>query len=174
MTVHSIIPLLAAIIYIVLFLVVLFNRPWQRQHKYFIFYLIAAMVWALSDFFLRTTLLTEYLILIFRITVCSSIWWALQLFMFSRSYLNMKGGPGVWFGICGLVLLTILAILGYAPPSIITKGGLFVSPEYGWWLSIYIIPLLSLVIMGGYSLVKKLKITDDPRQKNRISYFVDL
>lgn len=172
MTVHALIPLLAAIVYIILLLVVLFNRPWQRQHKLFIVYLLAAVVWALSDFCLRSTFLSEYSIHLVRVVICSTIWWAAQFYFFVRSHLDMKGGPVALFGYCALVLLVILAILGYAPPGIITKGELFVGPQISWWFIFYVIPLVVLSAMAPYSLVKKLRVTSDPIQKNRISYLI--
>jgi len=172
MTVHALIPLLATIVYIILFLVVLFNRPWQRQHKLFSLYLLAATVWALSEFFLLSTFLTDYKIHLFRAVICSGIWWALQLFVFIRSYLNMIGGLGVWIGVGGLALFIILAILDYAPPRIIIEDDLFVGPEYGWWFLVYIIPMVVMAVMAEYSLVKKLKVNSDPVQKNRISYLI--
>ena len=172
MTVHALIPLIATIVYIILFLVILFNRPWQRQHKLFIVYLLAATVWALSEFLLLSTFLTDYKIHLFRAVICSGIWWALQLYLLVRSFLSLKGGLGVWFGICGLALFVILAILDYAPPKIYIEGELFAGPEYGWWFLVYIVPLVVLAVMAEYSLVKKLRITDDPIQKNRISYLI--
>ena len=172
MAIHYLIPLIATLVYVSLFLVVIINRPWQKQHKLFVLYLAAATLWGFSNFLLFSNFLIEYKLLLFRLVIVSSMWWAVQLYHFARSFLHLSGGFGVWFGYASLALLTTLAILGYAPPNIILEGGTFIAPSYGWWFILYVAPLVILAGLGVHSLVKRLRILTDPRERNKISYLI--
>jgi len=95
-----------------------------------------------------------------------------QLYYFAMSFLHLPGGLGIRLGYASLALLTTLAVLGYAPPSIILEGGTFVGPSYGWWFILYVAPLVILAGLGVHSLVKRLRILTDPRERNKISYLI--
>ena len=170
--IHYLIPLIATLIYVSLFLVVIVNRPWQKQHKLFVLYLAAATLWGFSNFLLLSNFLIEYKLLLFRLVIVSSMWMAVQLYYFAMSFLHLPGGLGIRFGYASLALLTTLAVLGYAPPSIILEGGTFVGPNYGWWFILYVAPLVTLAGLGVHSLVKRLRILTDPRERNKISYLI--
>lgn len=172
MAIHYLIPLIATLIYVSLFLVVIINRPWQKQHKLFVLYLAAAALWGFSNFLLLSNFLIEYKLLLFRLVIVSSMWWVVQLYHFARSFLHLPGGFGVWFGYVSLALLTILAVLGYAPPNIILEGDTFVGPSYGWWFILYVAPLVILASLCVYSLVQRLRIVTDPREHNKIAYLI--
>jgi len=172
MAIHYLIPLIATLIYVSLFLVVIINRPWQKQHKLFVLYLVAATLWGFSNFLLLSDFFIEYKLLLFRLVIVSSVWWVVQLYYFARSFLHLPGGFGMWFGYASLALLTTLAVLGYAPPSIILEGDTFVGPSYGWWFILYVAPLVILAGLGVHSLVKRLRIVTDPREHNKIAYLI--
>ena len=172
MATQSFIPLLAALIYVPLFLVVIINRPWQKQHKLFILYLAATTLWGFSSFLLVSNFLMEYKLLLFRVTICSSLWWVVQLYYFARSFLHLPGGFGIWFGYASLASLVTLAALGYAPPSITFEDGIFIGPSYGWWFGLYIGPMLVLAGLGLYGLLRRLKIVTAPEERNKISYLI--
>ncbi|MFC1906449.1 GAF domain-containing sensor histidine kinase [Chloroflexota bacterium] len=168
---HSLIPLIAAIVYISLFLVIIFNHPWQEQQRLFVMYLVAATLWSFSDFLMRSDFLMGYKLPLFRLVTFFTIWWALQLYYFHRSFLHLSKGWGIWFGYVSLVVFGILAAVGYAPPGITVSGGV-VDPVYGWWLIPYVTPLLILTGMGVYSLTKRLKTMTNPRERNKIAYLI--
>jgi len=172
MAIRYLIPLIATLIYVSLFLVVIISRPWQKQHKLFALYLAAATLWGFSNFLLLSNFLIEYKLLLFRLVIVSSMWWAVQLYHFARSFLHLPGGFGMWLGYASLALLTILAVLGYAPPSIILEGGTFIGPSYGWWFILYVAPLVILASLGVYSLVQRLRIVTNPKERNKISYLI--
>ncbi len=172
MGIHSVIPLAATIVYFCLLIVIVINRRWQRQHKLLAWYLVAASFWTMSSFFLfHSDLFIEYKLLLFRIVVFTSIWWAVQLYYFARSFLRLPGGWAIWFGYASLVVFGAIAAMGYAPPGITSIDGL-VTPIYGWWYSLYIVPLLTLAGMGVYSFWRRLRIVTDPRERNKIAYLI--
>jgi len=172
MGIHSLIPLAATITYFCLLIIIVINRPWQRQHKLLAWYLIGAGCWTLSSFFLfHGGLFLEYKLLLFRIVIFTSIWWAVQLYYFARSFLHLPGGWAIRFGYTSLVVFGTIAAMGYAPPGITYIDGL-ITPVYGWWYFLYIIPLVTLAGMGVYSLGHRLRIVTDPREYNKIAYLI--
>jgi signal transduction histidine kinase len=171
MDVQHLIPLSAAVIYVSLLVVIIVNRSWKLQHKLFIIYLVAATLWSYSDFLLRSELFPGYGLLLFRVTICASIWWAVQLYYFVRAFLGQSGGWGVRFGYALLAVFVAIAAAGYAPPSITFSEGV-IDPSYGWWLIMYIIPFVSLAVLGVRSLVRRLKVLTDPQERNKIAYLI--
>ena len=137
MDIQYLIPLVAAVIYISLFLVIIVNRPWQKQHKLFIMYLVAATLWSFSTFLLRSNFFMEDKLLLFRVVIWTSMWWVVQLVYFARSFLHLPAGWGIRFGYASLVIFGTLAGLGYIPSSITFDGGT-VNPTYGWWFILYL------------------------------------
>ncbi len=172
MSIHSLIPLLVAVIYISLFAVVMINRPWQQQHKLFMLYLLAAIIWEVSESLLLSSYFVEFKLLLFRLVICSSLWWGIQLYLFARAFLQLRMGFGLWFGYASLLLLSILAILGYAPQSILVENGVFDSPVYGWWFVVYVVPMIVLVLLGGYALLRRFRVIRNPEERNKMSYLI--
>ena len=172
MTIYTIIPLFATIINTVLFVVVFINRPWQKQHKSFMLYLVAAGLWCFSNFLLLTSFLMDYKILLFRIVIISSVWMSVQLYYFLTSYVNLPAGLGTRFGYFSLAVIIILAITGYAPRSIIVEEGMFVGPNYGWWFIFYVSPIVVVAALGERLLIKRFRILTDPRERNKILYLI--
>ena len=82
MNTQCLVPLIATIAYIPLLAILLFNRPWQKPHKLLIAYLAVAMVWSLSDFFLRSNFFVEDKIILFRLVICAGLWSGIQLYSF--------------------------------------------------------------------------------------------
>src|SRR5512136_2251213 len=88
---HAFVPLAATIAYVPLLLVSLFHRPWQRQQGYFVLYLIPAMLWSLSDFFLRSDLLHINETLLVKVIVCMGFWMMIQFHYVLSSYHSKTG-----------------------------------------------------------------------------------
>lgn len=172
MTAHALIPLLASVIYIALSLVIIINRLWEWQHKLFLLYLSVALIWALSEFFLLSHFFMDHKILIFRIVICSGVLWVIQFYHFTRTLLKLSAGYALWLGYAFLFFLMVLTILGIAPESIIIEDGEFIRPTYGWWIWIYVAPLVLFVGHGVYLLLHRYRISNEPQERNQISYLL--
>jgi hypothetical protein len=98
MNVHSIIPLLAGIAFIPLLIILIINRPWQKQHVIFASYLIPATLWSISDFLLRSNYLMAYKTILFRIVICIFILMVVQFYYFIRYYFYRSAGKGLTIG----------------------------------------------------------------------------
>jgi diguanylate cyclase (GGDEF)-like protein len=171
MSIYSVVSIAATAVYIVLLAVIILNRRWQRQHKFFTWYLISATLWALSTLFLRSDFLPEHKLLLFRISILASVWWTIQLYYFVRAFLNVSGGFGVRLGYTSLAALGILAILGYWPVSYVFKDGMG-TPNWGWCFCIYIATLLMLTVMGLYIVAKRLRTAVEPKEHNKALYLL--
>ena len=171
MEINYLVPLLAAVIYISVCFVVIANRTWQKEHKLFVLYLAASALWSFSDFLLRSSYFMDHKLVLFKIVVWSSMWLAFQFYYFIRSFLHLGGGWGIKFGYASLVLFGAAAVLGYAPRSITFSNG-SVSPEYGWWFILYFGPIVTFAGLGAYSLVRRLGILTDPRERNKVAYLI--
>ncbi|MFC2066944.1 histidine kinase [Chloroflexota bacterium] len=78
---------------------------------------------------------------------------------------------GIWLGYTSLVLFATLATLGYVPPGIAFNRGV-IDPIYGWWLIQYAGTFLIFVGLGVYSLVQRLRIVTDTKERNKVAYLI--
>jgi hypothetical protein len=172
MNTHALIPLIATVVYIALNVIVLFNRPWQRQQRLFFLFLIPAMMWSLSDIFFRSDFFMEYevkLVLV-KVVLCSLILAVVQFHYFLCSFFRPQRGkiPVAYV----FVISTIaLAALGYIPEGI--EIGAVINVDYG--ITILVIGLLILFTLAArdiYSLVQRRKTSPDPSERNQIAYLL--
>jgi hypothetical protein len=117
MDVHSLIPLIATILFIPIFITLLLNRPWQLQHKLFLLYLIPAMLWSLFDFLGRSQFSGVDVSLAVKLVGCYAIWMGIQIHYFMFPYYRKEPIkiPFVYLLLVGTVAL---ALLGYMRRSV--------------------------------------------------------
>lgn len=172
MNTHALIPLIASVAYIALIVILLFNRPWQRQQRLFFLFLIPAMMWSLTDIFFRSNFFMEYevkLVLV-KAVICLVILAVVQFHYFLCSFFRPQRVkiPVAYVFVIGTVAL---AALGYIPESI--EIGAIINVDYG--ISILVIGLLILATLAArdiYSLVQRRKTSPDPSERNQIAYLL--
>jgi signal transduction histidine kinase len=167
---YSFIPLIAAIAYIPLFFIVLYSRPWQRQHLFFILYLASAIVWSSASFLLHSSFLPEQKMLLARLMTVAFVWMAVQLYMFSRPFGYGSYVPGVAVGCALLLVAIVLAAMGYIPESVTVSNG--VQLKIGIWLPVLFVPLIYLVADNVNALLRKLRTLTDQVQRTRLTYIL--
>ena len=143
MNTHVLIPLIAAVAYVPLLVILLSNRPWQRQQKFFFLFLIAALLWSITDIFARSDFFSYRALLFSQVVMFAGLWMMVQYHYFLRSFYETRGVrvPLVYGVLAGFVLL---AGVGYIPEAIdVTASGIHV--EYGSWL----IPLFVVLLLVG-------------------------
>jgi hypothetical protein len=59
MNIYAVFPLIAVLAYIPLLLTTASSRPWHKRTTLFILFLLAAMLWSLTDVFLRSDYFPE-------------------------------------------------------------------------------------------------------------------
>jgi signal transduction histidine kinase len=170
MTGYSYIPLIAAIAYIPLFIIVISSRPWQRQHLFFVLYLAAAILWSSVSFLLHSSFLPENKLLLARIMTVAFTWMAVQLYVFSRRFGYGSYITGLAVGYVLLSVSIVLAALGYIPESVTVSNG--VQLTIGAWLPALFVPLAFLVVDNVVSLLRKLRSLTDQVQRTRVTYIL--
>ena len=169
MNIYSLPPLIAAVAYIPLLAILIANRPWQRQHRLFAWFLSAAVLWSVSDILGRSDFFMPHKLLLTKIVICAFLLACVQLHYFIASFYQTKSFKFPFaYGI--LALGMVLVVLGYIPEDIVINGG--ISPEYGTW--IYLLGFLLIILLSTdiYFLVQKVKILFDPEARNQIIYLI--
>jgi diguanylate cyclase (GGDEF)-like protein len=171
MNVQVIVPLIATIAYIPLFVILLSSRPWQRRHKLFLLFLIPTMLWSLSVFFFRSDFLIPYKLLLGKIGVCIFVWMLIQLHYFICSFYQserIKVPVAYIFPIATIAL----AAAGYIPHNIeVTASGFNV--DYGpWIIAIVLLFLFTVGTRDIYSLIQKYRLSPAPEERNQIAYLL--
>jgi diguanylate cyclase (GGDEF)-like protein len=166
---HALIPLAATIAYVPLLLVSLFHRPWQRQQGYFALYLIPAMLWSLSDFFLRSELLHINQSVLVKVIICMTFWVVIQFHYILKSFHSKSGGIPLAF--LPLFAIIALAARNVIPHDIdISQGKTAV--DYGLWMPLVATPILLIVFRDAYLLARKRKATTLLSERNQITYLL--
>jgi diguanylate cyclase (GGDEF)-like protein/putative nucleotidyltransferase with HDIG domain len=173
MNIHVLVPLIATIAYIPLFVILLTNQPWKSQQKLFFLFLISAMLWSTSDIFFRSNFLMQYKLLMIKAGLCIAIWMVIQYRYFLQSFYKPQVAKRP-FVYTILAVFIVLATLGYIPRDItVTTGG--INVDYGAWLLVMAASLLIITARDVYLLVRKLRVSADAVERNRIIYlFVGL
>ncbi|MFC2051320.1 diguanylate cyclase [Chloroflexota bacterium] len=168
MSIYALIPLVTTIAYIPLLITTIGSRPWRRQHKLFTLFLIAAILWSLSDFLWRSDLLRQHSLILSRLILPFFTLMAVQFHCFASSFFSLGQGRWLPFAYTSLVIVIIIAALGYIPEDVVTSGG-DIYPIYGKWIVFIAIPLLTLFFRSVFIFWGRLKILDNPIMYNQIS-----
>jgi diguanylate cyclase (GGDEF)-like protein len=168
MNTHVLIPLVATIAYIPLFVILLANRPWQQKQRFFFLFLIPAILWSISDIFFRSDFFMAYKLLIGEVALCAGIWMAIQYRYLLQSFYKPQVAK-MPFAYIILAATIALAALGYIPRGItVTSGG--INIDYGYWLFLILGILLIIAGKDIYHLIRKLKVSADAVERNQITY----
>jgi diguanylate cyclase (GGDEF)-like protein len=169
MNIHALIPLIASVAYIPLFFILINNRPWQRQHKLFVVYLLVAIFWSLTDVMCRSYFFMANKVILVQIVIFAFLLTCVQSHYFVASFyrdINFKFPVAYSIPALGIILMA----LGYIPQSVIIDKG--VTPVYGYWIYLLGLLLVILGVMDIYFLVRKLRILNDPEKRNQIVYLI--
>ncbi|MFB0556432.1 MAG: hypothetical protein ACETVW_01035, partial [Dehalococcoidia bacterium] len=163
------IPLVATIAYIPLFVILLSSRPWNRKQKFFLLFLITAVLWSLSTFLSRSDLLIHNKLLEVKIVICVVFWMLVQFHYFVSSFYRSERIK-IPLAYIFPIAIIVLAALGYIPQSVeVTASSIHVN--YGFWvLAIALLLLLIVGVKDIVSLRQRHKISSDAAERNQIVY----
>jgi diguanylate cyclase (GGDEF)-like protein len=167
MNIYALFPLIATVAYIPLLVITIGTRPWQRQHRLFTLFLVAAIIWSSADYVFRSNLFPQYTLVAWRITLMAIPLMAVQLHCFMSSFFPPRTGRWLPFAYGSLVVLIVLTALGYIGKSVTIVDGKF-YPEYGLWVFLMAIPLVTLATRNAVIFWKRLKTLDNPMLYNQI------
>jgi len=170
MNAHTVIPLIASVAYIPLFIILLLNRPWNDQQRLFILFLLPAFLWSFSDVFFRSDFFPQDKVLLVQIVLSCSIWTAVGAHYFLHSFYQADKTKFPFIYILP-VSTVVLAALGYIPGSVeaIATG---LKVNYGITFLLIIAIAFAILIRDAYLLVKKRRILSDISERNRLAYLI--
>lgn len=167
MNVYALFPLVAVIAYIPLLISTIGSRPWQRRNELFILYLMAAIIWALTDVFLRGNFFPPLNDVLLRVIIITYAWTAIQYHCFISSFYAPGQSRWLPFAYGSLVFIVIMVLLGYVPESVHVDGDKLYL-DYGNGIIFLLVPLMTLLLRNLYVFWKRLKILDNPVLYNQI------
>ena len=169
MSIQSLVPLIAAIVYVPLFVILAFNRPWQKRHKLLFAVLASAMLWSVGSFLLRGGFLAQHTLLLFNIVMCAGLWLMVQFYWLLMFLCGQRGGFGLWFGYASLLVFLTATALGYVPRGISFVEGV-VIPDFGPGFLLVIIPILVVTVLLFYSTIRKVRTSATREEHNLAAY----
>jgi len=171
MNIYAIPPLLAAIAYIPLLGVLLANRPWNRQQRLFVWFLIAAILWSGSDVLLRGDFFIQDKIILTKVVACTFTLAAVQLHCFLSSFYPPNKGRWLPLAYFSLAIVIFLVATNYLPKELtIVDGKLY--PVYGNGVFLMGLPLAILTVRSVYFLYQRFRTSDDPVLRNQMVYLL--
>jgi len=171
MNIYSLPPLIAAVAYIPLLAILIANRPWQRQHRLFAWFLIAAMLWSVSDILGRSDLFMQDKLLLIKIVVCVFALSAVQFHCFISSFYPQNKGRWLPLAYASVAIIIALVALGYVPEELIIADGKL-YPEYGNGIFLMGLPLAVVTVRNIYFLQQRIRALDDPETRNQMVYLL--
>jgi diguanylate cyclase (GGDEF)-like protein/putative nucleotidyltransferase with HDIG domain len=172
MDVHVLIPLIATIVYIPLFVVLLTNRPWDRKQRFFLVFLVPAILWSFVAFLGYSNLFVWGKTFAVKFGICTAIWMLVQLHYFVSSFYRSERIKIPWAYIF-LLATIILTAVGLIPRDIRIADTGAVVVDYGpWIIAIGLLFLSTIGIRDIYSLIQKYRLSPDPAERNQIIYLL--
>jgi len=161
MNIYALLPLIATIAYIPLFITTASNRPWQRRHILFISFLIPAMAWSLTDYFFRSNYFPQHNLLLVQIIMIASSLMVVQFHCFTSSFFPPSQGRWLPFAYVSLVAIIVLVTLGYVVDGVTSVEDRLYA-HYSFGIILIAVALLTLAARNLYVLWKKLRTMDNP------------
>jgi len=171
MNTHVVIPFIASVAYLILFAVLLMNRPWATRERLFIAFIIAAFLYSIADLFVRGDFMMDQKRLLAQIGICAAIWTVVQYHYFIRPYFS-KTPVRVPLAYVFLLATIVLCFLGLIP-RLTTVSDAGVTVYYG--LPLLIIGVLVFTLLGvrdGVLLLRCHRLAADAAERNQIAYLI--
>lgn len=168
MNIYALFPLIAVIVYIPLLITTIGSRPWQKRHRLFILFLLSAIVWSITDIFLRSNLFPQYNDFLLKAIVITYTLMLVQFYCFASSFYARGTGRWLPLAYASLALVIVLVLLGYVAEGITVLNGDRLYLDYGRGIIFLALPLLTLAARMTYVFGRMLRILDNPVLRNQI------
>ena len=167
-----IIPLIATIAFVPLFVILLTNRPWQPKHRLFLLFLIPTLLWSLIITLFRydgSDFLTGNKLHLIRIGICLLVWMLVQLHYFIRSFYQTER---VRIPLAYLFPIATIVLVATSVPnfvSLASDGTVIYGPLI---ITTFALFLATVGVKDIYSLVQKYKLSPIPAERNQFVYLI--
>lgn len=166
MNINALIPLIATIAYIPLLITTINARPLDKQRRLFLLFLVAAMLWSLSDFVFRGHFFPQHSTFLIHLVLLMSFAMVIQFHCFISYYFPEKKGRWLPFAYGSLLINTVLIFMGFIPKGISTIGN-SVYADYGLEILFLAVPMLVLLARNIFIFVPRLKNQENPVTYNQ-------
>ena len=168
MNTHALVPLLAAVAYVPLLVGLLMNRPWGRQQRLFLLFLIPAFLWSVADILFRSDSFVEEKLLLVRLGICIAVWMGVQYhYLLCSFYRSQRIRVPLAYALA--VGAIAMAALGYVPQAMeVSAEGINIS--YGTPILFVVSGVFALGGRDIYLLARRRRVLPDPVERNQIAY----
>jgi diguanylate cyclase (GGDEF)-like protein/putative nucleotidyltransferase with HDIG domain len=168
----ALIPLIAAIAYIPLFVILLSNRPWDSKQRFLFLFLVPAILWSSIAFVGYSGLFAVDKAFAVKFGIGTAIWMLVQFHYFVASFYESKP-IRVPVAYVFLVATIILMAAGLIPKDVTIGDTGTISVEYGPWIVAIALAFLGTIgVKDVYSLVQKYRLSPNPAERNQIVYLL--
>ncbi len=167
---YAVIPLVATVAFLGPLVALLLHRPRLKQNLLMLLFIIPAMLWSLTDFFLRSQLLSIHPLVLSKVIICLGILMIVQYHAFLRSRAGKQNG---WAPLAYLPLAAVvgLTMSGWMPRSIQVSHDIVII-QYGLWIVPVALFLVAMIGHDAYLLVRKHRASDSLVERNQIAYLL--
>ena len=168
---NALIPLLAVILYGVIFLVVVFSRATTQIHERRIFreYLLTMLLWSLVAFLVL--LGNGGVVFEFRLMLVPALASMVALFRFVQTVLGRHWRWAVWVYLYAAAAMTITMFTNWVIVSASVQAGVL-SYEFAPQFVFIVGPGYGLYFFSLIQLMRSYRTSVDPRQRNRLRYLI--
>jgi diguanylate cyclase (GGDEF)-like protein/putative nucleotidyltransferase with HDIG domain len=170
MNIQALLSLAVVVAYIPLFIILIFNRPWQQQQKLLVLVLVATVFWGITSFIFRSNFFIQERLLFAELAVCFFVWAAVQFHYFLASFYQLKSFR-VPYAYALLALVIPLALLGYLVKDIVYFDGV---AAFSYSIAFYPLAISLCALFGRdfYLLWRRFTVLSDPVKRNQILYLL--
>jgi len=167
MSPYALFPLFATVAYVPLLVTSITGRPWTRQQRLFVVFLILALLWSFADYAFRSDFAPGYRVFLLRCIVLLFTWMAVQYHVFATTFYTP--GQERWLPFAYVSLgLAVFGIFWGGAVQGVTADGNKILPEFGPGMALVVAPLLALAARNAYVFGKILRGLDNPSLYNQI------
>jgi diguanylate cyclase (GGDEF)-like protein len=167
---YAVIPLVASVAFLGPLVALLLHRPRLKRNLLMLLFVIPAMLWSLSDFFLRSQILTIDPSVLVKVIICLGILVIVQYHHFLRSCAGKRERRAV-LAYLPLAAVVGLIISGWMPRSIQVSHDLVII-RYGLWIVPVALFIVALIVYDAYLLVRKYRASESLVERNQIAYLL--
>lgn len=154
MSSYTFFALVATLAYVPLLVTSFSIRPWQSRQKHFTWFLVAAILYGLSEVLHSTGILQQYDAPAGALSIILSLWAAVQFYCFVASVFPPARRAWLPLAYTSLATTVVLAVLALAGTESI------LSLWYQRGITLMTLPIMVLLLRSGYILWKRLGSAD--------------
>jgi diguanylate cyclase (GGDEF)-like protein/putative nucleotidyltransferase with HDIG domain len=172
MNIFILVPFLGFIASGILCGVIWSQRPLLRTHKLLGIMLAFITMWAFASFVLHADFFPKQAVWWYSVMVLCLAGTTTAYYHFSRTFANKPAGIGVYLGYGFILLIVVLAALGYYVRAVYTVGGLIYTEENLIMRGLIVVILLSLTGGVFFNFWKCYIVVTDPLARNQLGYLM--